>query len=133
MVLDTTILTWPHAQEEVRFLPLTFYTAAHMPLGISVANTPIAVNDATADVALFLMLGALRRITPSFQAVRQGMRLFPFAYEDFMLNNRQMAGGSGFSARARPKEQSTRDPWHGRDRASGGNASESFRHENPVS
>lgn len=40
--------------------------------GISLANTPIAANDATADVALFLMLGALRRITPSFQAVRQG-------------------------------------------------------------
>lgn len=41
--------------------------------GISVSSTPIAVDDATADVAMFLMLGALRNITASFQAVRQGM------------------------------------------------------------
>jgi len=41
--------------------------------GISVSSTPIAVNDATADVGIFLMLGALRNITQSFQAVRQGL------------------------------------------------------------
>lgn len=40
--------------------------------GIKVSSTPVAVNDATADVALFLLLGALRNITQSFQAVRQG-------------------------------------------------------------
>lgn len=40
--------------------------------GISVSSTPVAVNDATADVAMFLMLGALRRITPCFQAVAAG-------------------------------------------------------------
>jgi lactate dehydrogenase-like 2-hydroxyacid dehydrogenase len=40
--------------------------------GILVSSTPIAVNDATADVALFLMLGALRNVTQCFQAVRQG-------------------------------------------------------------
>jgi glyoxylate reductase len=40
--------------------------------GISVSSTPIAVNDATADVAIWLMLGALRNINQSFQAVRQG-------------------------------------------------------------
>ena len=92
MALDTTTLTWPHAHEEVRFFPLTFYTVAHMSQGISLANTPIAANDATADVALFLMLGALRRITPSFQAVRQGMRLFPSADEDFVLNQQANGG-----------------------------------------
>lgn len=42
--------------------------------GIQVSSTPIAVNDATADVAMFLMLGALRNINQSFQAVRQGER-----------------------------------------------------------
>lgn len=36
------------------------------------SSTPIAVNDATADVAMFLMLGALRRITIPFTAVRKG-------------------------------------------------------------
>ncbi|PSN72139.1 D-isomer-specific 2-hydroxyacid dehydrogenase-like protein [Corynespora cassiicola Philippines] len=40
--------------------------------GIAVSSTPIAVNDATADVAIFLMLGALRNVTQCFQAVRQG-------------------------------------------------------------
>lgn len=40
--------------------------------GILVSSTPIAVNDATADVAIFLMLGALRNITQVFDSVRQG-------------------------------------------------------------
>ncbi|KAF2803370.1 uncharacterized protein BDZ99DRAFT_468326 [Mytilinidion resinicola] len=40
--------------------------------GISVSSTPVAVNDATADVAIFLMLGALRRITHSWTAIREG-------------------------------------------------------------
>lgn len=40
--------------------------------GIEVSSTPGAVNDATADVAVFLMLGALRNVTHSFEAVRQG-------------------------------------------------------------
>lgn len=40
--------------------------------GIQVSSTPIAVNDATADVAMFLMLGALRNVTQCFQAVKQG-------------------------------------------------------------
>jgi lactate dehydrogenase-like 2-hydroxyacid dehydrogenase len=39
---------------------------------ISVSSTPVAVNDATADVAIFLMLGALRRIAQSWTAIREG-------------------------------------------------------------
>jgi len=39
---------------------------------ILVSSTPVAVNDATADVAIFLMLGALRRVTIPFTAVRKG-------------------------------------------------------------
>lgn len=46
--------------------------AACTERGIAVSSTPIAVDDATADVALFLMLGALRNVTQCFQAVRQG-------------------------------------------------------------
>lgn len=48
--------------------------AACTKRGIAVSSTPVAVNDATADVALFLMLGALRNVTQCFQAVRQGER-----------------------------------------------------------
>lgn len=36
------------------------------------ANTPIAVNDATADVGIFLMLGALRRVTGPLISVQKG-------------------------------------------------------------
>ena len=46
--------------------------AACTKKGIQVSSTPIAVNDATADVAIWLMLGALRNIKQSFNAVNQG-------------------------------------------------------------
>ncbi|CZT06702.1 probable glyoxylate/hydroxypyruvate reductase (D-isomer-specific 2-hydroxy acid dehydrogenase superfamily) [Rhynchosporium agropyri] len=38
--------------------------------GIQVSSTPVAVNSATADIAIFLMLGALRRIHNPYTAVR---------------------------------------------------------------
>jgi glyoxylate reductase len=40
--------------------------------GIQVSNTPGAVSNATADIALFLMLGALRKLSAPLKAVRQG-------------------------------------------------------------
>lgn len=40
--------------------------------GVAIASTPVAVNDATADVALFLMLGALRQITKPMTAILAG-------------------------------------------------------------
>lgn len=43
-----------------------------MCLGISISSTPVAVDDATADVAIFLILGALRQITIPMTAIRQG-------------------------------------------------------------
>jgi glyoxylate reductase len=46
--------------------------AACSKRGIQVSSTPIAVNDATADVAIFLMLGALRNIHQSYSAIREG-------------------------------------------------------------
>jgi glyoxylate reductase len=45
--------------------------------GISVSSTPVAVNDATADVAMWLMLGALRNIKQTYQAVHNGIYGFP--------------------------------------------------------
>lgn len=41
-----------------------------LPSGIQVAHTPKAVNSATADIAIFLMLGALRRIHIPYTAIR---------------------------------------------------------------
>ena len=40
--------------------------------GIMVSNTPKAVDGATADVAMFLLLGALRRAWSPMQSLRQG-------------------------------------------------------------
>lgn len=39
--------------------------------GIQVSSTPVAVNSATADIALFLMLGALRRIHRPYSSIRE--------------------------------------------------------------
>lgn len=36
------------------------------------SSTPIAVDDATADVGLFLLLGALRQATIPLMAIRDG-------------------------------------------------------------
>lgn len=40
--------------------------------GIRVSNVPTAVNDATADTNLFLILGALRGFNNGMQALREG-------------------------------------------------------------
>ncbi|KAL1632713.1 hypothetical protein SLS56_003410 [Neofusicoccum ribis] len=81
---DSTKYTGPFDKELVQALPSSLKYICHngagydnidvaacSAKGISVANTPQAVDDATADVALFLLLGALRRITIPFTAVRQ--------------------------------------------------------------
>jgi lactate dehydrogenase-like 2-hydroxyacid dehydrogenase len=41
--------------------------------GIRVSSTPVAVNHATADVAMFLMIGALRQAYVPISALRGGM------------------------------------------------------------
>jgi glyoxylate reductase len=46
--------------------------AACTARGITVTNTPIAVNDATADVGILLLLGALRRVTGPLISVQRG-------------------------------------------------------------
>jgi len=40
--------------------------------GIAVSSTPVAVNHATADVAIFLMIGALRQAYIPLTAIRAG-------------------------------------------------------------
>ncbi len=51
----TTRSTWPPAPAR----------------GIRVSNTPTAVDDATADMAVFLMLGALRNLSVSMANLRR--------------------------------------------------------------
>lgn len=40
--------------------------------GIRVSNTPTAVDDATADINIWLMIGALRNLSVSMMALRAG-------------------------------------------------------------
>ncbi|KAK8428355.1 hypothetical protein IWX49DRAFT_595385 [Phyllosticta citricarpa] len=81
---DSTKFTGPFDAELIQALPKSLKYICHngagydnidvgacSSKGISVANTPVAVNDATADIAIFLLLGALRRVTIPFTAVRQ--------------------------------------------------------------
>lgn len=82
---DSTSITGRFDKELVSLLPSSLKFITHngagydnidVPActerGISISSTPIAVNDATADIALLLMLGALRRIHIPFTAVREG-------------------------------------------------------------
>lgn len=82
---ESTSITGPFNDELVSQLPANLKYICHNGAGydnidvpactkreIKVSSTPIAVNDATADVAMFLMLGALRRVTVPFLAVREG-------------------------------------------------------------
>jgi glyoxylate reductase len=46
--------------------------AACRARGIKVSNTPTAVDDATADIGMFLMLGALRNLSAAMASLREG-------------------------------------------------------------
>ncbi|KAF4988704.1 hypothetical protein FGRMN_9597 [Fusarium graminum] len=52
------------------------YDQIHIPectsRGIRVSNTPTAVDDATADITIFLLLGALRNLSASIFSLRDG-------------------------------------------------------------
>ncbi|EKD16501.1 putative D-isomer specific 2-hydroxyacid dehydrogenase [Drepanopeziza brunnea f. sp. 'multigermtubi' MB_m1] len=80
---DSTKITGEFDQELVSKLPPSLKYICHngagydnididacTAKGIQVSSTPVAVNSATADIAIFLMLGALRRIHLPYSAVR---------------------------------------------------------------
>lgn len=80
---ESTALTGPFNKELVQILPKCVKYICHngagydnievgacSERGILVSSTPIAVNGATADIAIFLLLGALRRIHIPYSAVR---------------------------------------------------------------
>lgn len=82
---DSTSITGPFDSELLQILPPSVRFICHngagynnidveacTSRGIQISSTPVAVNDATADVAILLMIGALRRITVPFLTVRQG-------------------------------------------------------------
>ncbi|GAB7354480.1 hypothetical protein MBLNU459_g4953t1 [Dothideomycetes sp. NU459] len=82
---ESTSITGPFDKQVVEALPASVKFITHngagydnidVPAcsarGIAVSSTPIAVNEATADIALLLMLGALRRVHVPLTAVRAG-------------------------------------------------------------
>lgn len=77
--------TGPFDKELVEALPKSLKWVAHngagydnididacTKRGILISSTPIAVDDATADVGIFLMLGALRQAMIPLTAIREG-------------------------------------------------------------
>lgn len=82
---QSTSETGPFDQELVSQLPKSLKFICHNGAGydnidveavnnrqISVSSTPVAVDNATADVGIFLMLGALRQAHISYTALREG-------------------------------------------------------------
>lgn len=52
---------------------ISLVSHANAGLGIAVSSTPVAVNNATADVGIFLMIGALRQAYVPLAAIRAGV------------------------------------------------------------
>ncbi|KAI1080876.1 D-isomer specific 2-hydroxyacid dehydrogenase [Whalleya microplaca] len=78
-------VTGPFNQELIAALPDSWKFIAHNGAGydnvdvdacsarkIAVSSTPVAVDDATADIGIFLMLGALRQAHVPLVALREG-------------------------------------------------------------
>ncbi|KAL3472010.1 D-isomer specific 2-hydroxyacid dehydrogenase [Aspergillus californicus] len=81
----STKFTGPFDRELVSLLPKSLKYICHngagydnidisacSERGISVSSTPVAVNNATADVGIFLMIGALRQAYVPLTAIREG-------------------------------------------------------------
>ncbi|KAJ6037660.1 hypothetical protein N7444_010365 [Penicillium canescens] len=81
----STKYTGPFNAEMVAVLPKSLKYICHNGAGydnidvaacsernIAVSSTPVAVNDATADVGIFLMIGALRQAHVPIMALREG-------------------------------------------------------------
>lgn len=62
--------------------------AACTKRNIAVSSTPVAVNNATADVGIFLMIGALRQAYVPIAALRAGkyLHIYSDSDSDFNLN-----------------------------------------------
>ncbi|CEN62914.1 Putative Glyoxylate/hydroxypyruvate reductase [Aspergillus calidoustus] len=81
----STKFTGPFDKELIPLLPKSLKYICHNGAGydnidiplcsereISVSSTPVAVNNATADVGIFLMIGALRQAYVPLTAIREG-------------------------------------------------------------
>jgi D-3-phosphoglycerate dehydrogenase len=61
--------------------------AACSERNIAVSSTPVAVNDATADVGIFLMIGALRQAHVPIMALREGKSNRRYTISDLVADH----------------------------------------------
>jgi len=74
MVLVTTTSMWMTARKEVCHFEPRRPAGCRINTfqGIKITSTPGAVNHATADIAIFLMIGALRQAHKPLAGIRAG-------------------------------------------------------------
>jgi glyoxylate reductase len=90
------------------------------PLDIEVSSTPVAVNNATADVAIFLLLGALRRIHQPYTSIRDSKWRGPSFQLGYDPQNKLLGilgmGGIGRDVATRARAFGMRIQYHNRSR-----------------
>ncbi|PSS27080.1 hypothetical protein M430DRAFT_46209 [Amorphotheca resinae ATCC 22711] len=132
---ESTSLTGPFDAELVGKLPQSLKYICHngagydniditacTSRGIQVSSTPVAVNNATADIAIFLLLGALRRIHQPYASIRSSQWRGPSFQLGYDPQNKILGilgmGGIGREVAARARAFGMTIHYHNRSRLS---------------
>jgi len=130
---ESTSLTGPFNAELVGKLPQSLKYICHngagydnidvaacSSRGIDVSSTPVAVNNATADIAIFLLLGALRRIHQPCASIRDSKWRGPSFQLGYDPQNKLLGilgmGGIGRDVATRARAFGMRIQYHNRSR-----------------